>query len=107
MNCIAFAAILGMQGERAARVMLQQGDIDAHTALEWACYSGHLNIVRYLMREGQVSLVFFATQQRIYKLTDQLLVEFCCCVYIYIYIYIYGSSKQCLLTAASAQCDKY
>jgi ankyrin repeat protein len=35
--------------------MLQQGDIDAHTALEWACYSGHLNIVRYLMRDGQVS----------------------------------------------------
>ncbi|CAM9839160.1 unnamed protein product, partial [Phaeothamnion confervicola] len=39
-------------GEEGAAAFLAQGDVDNHTALEWACYFGHLGVVRVLLREG-------------------------------------------------------
>lgn len=32
--------------------LLQAKDNDAHRALEWACYNGHLECARYLIRQG-------------------------------------------------------
>ena len=47
--------ISSLYGPAVAHALLNQGDIDAHTPLEWACYSGHLSVVRFLIREGLVS----------------------------------------------------
>ena len=44
--------VLSLCPSHVAKSIMEQNDVDEHTALDWACYKGHTNVAEYLMYRG-------------------------------------------------------